>query len=109
MNFSETGIRHPTPVGIFPLGETPERIQDMAGNVREWCQDWFADYPAGKVSNPPGTSEATRRVFRGGGWNRVAWFCRAAVRVGIEPEYQYVDLGFRVAAVPPGKSSKPSK
>ena len=93
-------VGHPTPVGIFPLDTTPERILDMGGNVLEWCRDWFAEYAGEHLTNPCGPEEATGRVFRGGSWHFDAWSCRAAFRFGIEPVSRYVFLGFRVAAVP---------
>ena len=57
---------HPTPVGIYPLGMTPEGICDLAGNVWEWCPDGYGEYPAEAVSNPQGSSQAGLRVIRGG-------------------------------------------
>ena len=34
-------VGRPTPVGVYPLGATPEGVHDLAGNVWEWCLDWF--------------------------------------------------------------------
>lgn len=33
------GYHHAAPVGTFPLGQTPEGVYDMLGNVAEWCQE----------------------------------------------------------------------
>ena len=59
-------LRDPAPVGIYPEGVTPEEIFDLAGNVWEWCQDWFGDYPAEEQRDPTGPDEGKSRVLRGG-------------------------------------------
>jgi serine/threonine-protein kinase len=91
------GPRHPTPVGIYPLGNTPDGICDFAGNVWEWCEDWFAEYTADSVSNPHGAPGGSLRVIRGGGWGYGAGHCRSAYRFRGEPSVRGDDLGFRLA------------
>ena len=85
-----------TPVGIFPLGATPEGIEDMAGNVWEWCSDWKDNYPAGYCVNPVGPDDGVSRVLRGGSWVRNSWFCRSAIRSGVAPVNRVSNIGFRV-------------
>jgi formylglycine-generating enzyme required for sulfatase activity len=101
--YSESGVRHPTPVGIFPMDATPEGMCDMAGNVAEWCADWFAEYAADAVSNPRGPQSGSLRVFRGGGWFSEPRGCRLAYRLWFVPERRSNDLGFRVARSSAGK------
>src|SRR5262249_40859686 len=84
-----------TPVGSYPANAFG--LQDMHGNVWEWCADWYGPYPAGKVTNPVGPAEGSSRVVRGGSWNYLALFCRAANRSQNMPGDRNSNLGFRLA------------
>ena len=75
-------------------------LHDMLGNVREWCADYYGDYPAGMVTDPNGSISGSLRVYRGGSWIFDAGDCRSAHRSGYEPYSRYSFLGFRPALGP---------
>jgi len=72
-------------------------LYDTLGNVWEWCWDWEGTYPSGVVTDPVGPGSGSRRVYRGGSWDRDARFARAAYRITRGPGLRYGDLGFRLA------------
>ncbi|MBM3259977.1 MAG: SUMF1/EgtB/PvdO family nonheme iron enzyme, partial [Candidatus Sericytochromatia bacterium] len=72
-------------------------LYDMAGNVYEWCWDWYGDYP-GTVTDPVGPTEGSFRVRRGGSWAADASGTRAAHRGDDDPgARRNLYIGFRLA------------
>ncbi|HXM40419.1 MAG TPA: SUMF1/EgtB/PvdO family nonheme iron enzyme [Bryobacteraceae bacterium] len=79
-------VGHPTPVGLFPAGATPEGVADMAGNVSEWVEDWH--------------DREKTRVLRGGSFGSddvASWSLHSAGRDGRHPSVRDDDIGFRCA------------
>ncbi len=80
-------------------------LNDMHGNVFEWCSDRGGDYPKGAVTDPVGPSIGSNRVIRGGCRNCVAAYCRSAFRFTIAPTFRSNYDGLRVALSSPSVQS----
>ena len=99
-NTAEDGFVGRAPVGCFePNGYG---LHDTAGNVWEWCADWFgADYYArGPAADPKGPAGGEERVIRGGSWMCSENYCtnyRVAARGHAAPDSGLNNLGFRCA------------
>ncbi|MBO9393443.1 formylglycine-generating enzyme family protein [Caldilinea sp.] len=91
-----------TPVGSYPDGASPYGVMDMAGNVREWVNDWFSPtyYRESPFANPQGPSSGTEKVLRGGSWENHFNYMRTARRVRREPDTRNNVYGFRCARTP---------
>lgn len=93
----DCGFPATSPVGSFPRGASPFGMEDMAGNVWEWCLDGFSVYPGKERTNPQGPAESGRQIQRGGSWKSRAGNLRTSARGMNSPAYSANDVGFRVA------------
>ncbi|MCX6968445.1 MAG: formylglycine-generating enzyme family protein [Verrucomicrobia bacterium] len=90
------GFAETSPVGSFPRGVGPFGMEDMAGNVWEWCLDCLAPYPGRERSNPRGPLEGLKQIYRGGSWKSRIASLRTSNRATNAPAYSANDVGFRV-------------
>jgi formylglycine-generating enzyme required for sulfatase activity len=90
----DDGFAFTSPVGNFKANLFG--LYDMNGNVLQWCQDRYGDYPSRVALNPTGAESGKLRVVRGGSWFNPPVFCRSASRLKLDPSARFGDLGFRV-------------
>ena len=84
--------------GSFPKGASRDGVMDLAGNVAEWCGDWYQLYTAEAQTDPLETRESHSRVIRGGSWGYYGYSQRARDREFNSQVYPgYIYVGFRVA------------
>ncbi len=89
------GYAETSPVGHYLDGVSPFGMDDMAGNVWEWCLDYYDAYKGGEKTNPRGPQNGTQRVYRGGSWKSRFASLKTTARSYNQPTYASNDVGFR--------------
>jgi formylglycine-generating enzyme required for sulfatase activity len=90
------GYPETSPVGAFPRGASFFGIEDMAGNVWEWCLDFSPRLPGTPKRNPRGLASGPARIYRGGSWKSRFSNLRASARSSNAPNFASNDVGFRI-------------
>ena len=94
-----------SPVSSYPAGNSQYGCMDMAGNVFQWCADWYGGtyYQTSPSRNPTGPESGIARVLRGSDWqDDVTSIYRAAFRHNYDPTGRFNICGFRCVLRSPG-------
>ncbi len=92
----DDGWAETSPVGNYPLGASPFGVEDCAGNVWEWCLDYYEPYKGTERTNPRGPMHGAQRVLRGGSWQSRFASLKTTTRKFNQPAFASSDVGFRV-------------
>ena len=85
-----------TPVDKYDKGKSFYGIYDMAGNIYQWCRDWFAKGDR-NPKNPTGPENGNERVVKGGSFIEGIESLRSPNRDRYPPAYSSYLFGFRCA------------
>lgn len=104
MNFANishlvTNGKRTIPVGSLSGGASPYSVMDMAGNVWEWCSDWYDEsyYSRSPPQNPQGPTTGAYRILRGGSWGSTRLQLQSTYRSYNNPVHKDFNIGFRCA------------
>jgi len=86
-------------IGSYEMDKSPFSIYDMAGNIREWVQDWYEEqyYHHAPERNPIGPKFGEMKVMRGSSWIDSQMAGRTSFRLKMVPAYRDTAVGFRCA------------
>lgn len=94
-NSDEAGIGRAVAAGLYPLASSPFGVDDMAGNIWEWCLNSY-EQPSDISSK-----RSDDYAVRGGCWSSNPGYARASARYGGHPYSRNGAIGFRVLCLSP--------
>jgi formylglycine-generating enzyme required for sulfatase activity len=95
-NTNEQGPHTVVPIGSYLQGAGSYGIQEMAGNIWEWCQSLARPYPYDGWDGREDVAALGRRVLRGGSWAEPLACVRTSFRYDDEPDVPLAHAGFRL-------------
>ena len=101
-NSIESGLQKTAPVGRYTWGASEYGVMDMAGNVWEWCSDWYDRYiyRFSSKNRKPRYSRHGHRVIRGGSYLDSSFELRSTYRFRFKQQYNFINIGFRCVKAP---------
>lgn|GEM_PF-2390976 len=93
--YSYDGARYTAPVGNYPTATSIWGVYDMAGNVSEWCNEWYANSFPSESFDPEGPLLGLWRSYRGGGYKNYPEELVSTSRYRLDPSQRSDDLGCR--------------
>jgi len=98
-NSTLSSLQKPAPVGSYPGGASSYGVNDMSGNVWEWCSSWYHShyYYRCPLKNPTGPKKGDAKVTRGGSWIDLPQQMRTTNRYYSHPDVRSPSIGFRCA------------
>lgn len=95
----DDGFWDTAPAGSYENGKSPFGVYDMAGNIWEWCSDWFDKdyYKHSPKKNPKGSKYGMFKILRGGSWLNAGRELRVTNRISEFPDDIVINYGFRLA------------
>jgi formylglycine-generating enzyme required for sulfatase activity len=106
-NTAESGLKQTSPFGAFKGDVSEYGVHDLAGNISEWVEEWFAPYPG----NPMTSYEERNkyRVLRGGSWDYAHSIANGHHRQYALPQSQMTAIGFRCVKAADGAGTPASQ